>query len=137
MINSLRFSSFGNVLVSHSFLKDISTEYIIMYWQIFSFSTRKILYHFLWSLCFLIRNTLFQFISCHFFLNAFKIFSCLIPQKLDFDVLVWISWGISYLDIHSTSWLYKLCFFTKFKFFQLSFPFCLQCPGNTNVIPFS
>lgn len=45
--NSHGFHSSENVFISPSFMKDIFTEYRILNWQFFSFSTWKMLWHFL------------------------------------------------------------------------------------------
>ena len=79
MTNSCSFSSSQHVLISSSF--PIFSAYRILSWRFFSFSTWKMLCHFLWLPWFLMRNlTSFNFFFPHYrevfiSLAAFKIFS--------------------------------------------------------------
>ena len=114
MTNSCSFSSSQHVLISSSFL--IFSAYRILSWRFFSFSTWKMLCHFLWLPWFLMRNlTSFNFFFPHYrevfiSLAAFKIFSL---------SSVFRSLTTVYLDMD---------FFSFFFFFDMDF-FGLSCLG--------
>ena len=99
--NCFTFLSSENVFISFSFLKDNFAQYRILNWQLFFFQYLKnvpcpLVSDFRWEIhcysnqCSPIHNVSF---SSSWFQVFFFVFSF---QKLNYDVLAWLSFGFSY-----------------------------------------